>query len=93
MTQQNIQVEADNATLKGVYANNLLIAHSKEEFMLDFLLIHPPKGLLVNRTIVSPQHFKRMVVAMQENLKKYEDSFGRIPESKGPQVPEVGFKA
>jgi len=91
--QNQIKVEAENATLRGVYANNMLISHTKEEFVMDFMLIHPPKGLLINRTIVSPGHFKRMVRAMQDNLKKYEDNFGQIPESKGPQTSEFGFKA
>lgn len=91
--QRQIQVEAENQTLKGVYANNVVVAHSKEEFVMDFMLIHPPKGILSSRTIVSPGHFKRMVRAMQENLKKYEDSFGAIEETKGPINQEFGFKA
>lgn len=89
---RNIQVEAENAVLKGVYANNLVVAHSREEFILDFMLIHPPKGLLVGRTIVSPGHLKRISRALQENLKKYEEQFGEIPEVKGPEHSELGFK-
>lgn len=89
---RNIQVEADNQVLKGTYANNLVVAHSREEFVLDFMLIHPPKGLLVSRTIVSPGHLKRISRALQENLKKYEDQFGEIPEAKGPEHSELGFK-
>jgi len=92
-TQRQIQVEAENQTLKGSYANNVVVAHSKEEFVMDFMLIHPPKGILSSRTIVSPGHFKRMVRAMQENLKKYEDTFGSIEETKGPATQEFGFKA
>ncbi|PIS41753.1 MAG: DUF3467 domain-containing protein [Candidatus Kerfeldbacteria bacterium CG08_land_8_20_14_0_20_42_7] len=92
-TQRQLQVEAENQTLKGVYANNMVISHSREEFIMDFMLIHPPKGLLSNRTIVSPGHFKRMVKAMQDNLKKYEDSFGQIQETTGPEAQEFGFKA
>lgn len=91
--EQNIQVEADNTTLKGVYSNNALISHTKEEFVLDFMLVHPPKGLLVSRTMTSPAHFKRMVKAMQENLAKYESQFGAIPDATGVEPHEVGFKA
>lgn len=91
--KRQMQIDADNQTLRGMYANNMVVSHSKEEFLLDFMVIHPPKGQLVNRTIVSPGHFKRMVKAMQENLKKYEDAFGEIPENKGPESQEIGFKA
>ena len=93
MAEQNMQVEAENSTLKGGYSNNALISHTKEEFVLDFMLIHPPKGLLINRTIMSPAHFKRMVKAMQENLSKYESQFGQIAEAGGVEAREVGFKA
>ena len=90
---RNIQVEADNQTLKGIYANNLLVSHTKEEFVLDYMLVHPPKGMLMSRVIVSPSHFKRIARAVQENLKKYEQHFGEIPDAKGPNIDEVGFKA
>lgn len=91
--QRSMQIDADNATLKGVYANNVVASHTKEEFIMDFMLVHPPKGQLVNRTILSPGHFKRLVKALQDNLKKYEDAFGEIPETRGPDHQEIGFKA
>jgi hypothetical protein len=65
--------------------------HTKEEFVIDFLNIFPPTGTLNARIIVSPGHFKRMVKAMEENMKKYEASFGPVAESEAPQG--IGFRA
>ncbi len=67
------------------------ILHTKEEFVLDFLNVFPPTGTLNSRVILSPGHFKRMMKAMQENLAKYEASFGKIAQSEEPKG--IGFKA
>jgi len=68
--QQQIQIKANDDDLKGKYANTVQMMHTKEEFVLDFLNIFPPTGTLNSRVIVSPSHFKRMIVAMESNLKK-----------------------
>ena len=88
----SIQVKAADEKVKGEYSNVMQILHTKEEFVLDFLSVFPPTGTLTSRVIVSPGHYKRMVVAMQENLKKYEETFGKVEESKGPQN-NFGFNA
>lgn len=90
--QQQVQIDADNETLKGKYSNNMMVSHSKEEFVMDFLLVHPPKGLLQSRVVTSPGHMKRIVAAIQDNLKKYEAAFGKIEEAKAPESG-IGFKA
>ncbi len=86
-----IQIKATDDKLKGEYSNVMQIMHTKEEFVMDFLNVFPPTGTLNSRIIVSPGHFKRMVKAMDENLKKYETSHGAISESEAPQ--SIGFKA
>ena len=53
----------------GVYANNTFIAHTREEFIMDFVLVAPPTGKVTARVIISPGHMKRMVKALQDNLK------------------------
>jgi len=68
------------------------ILHTREEFVLDFMNIFPPTGTLNSRVIVSPGHFKRMVKAMEENLKKYEESNGNVEEAEGPKNT-IGFQA
>jgi len=86
-----IQIKATDEKLKGEYANMMQVLHTPEEFVLDFLNIFPPTGTLNARIIVSPGHFKRMVAAMQDNLKKYETQFGDIKASEAPSNP-IGFQ-
>lgn len=52
--------------------------HTKDEFVLDFFHIIPPEGRLTSRIITSPSHMKRIVEALSENLRHYEDQFGVI---------------
>jgi hypothetical protein len=65
----------------GVYANNMLVTHTKEEFIMDFSFILPPTGSVVARVMTSPGHMKRIITALQENVKKYESRFGTIIQS------------
>lgn len=90
--QQQVNIKADDATLRGAYANSMLVSHTREEFVLDFLNVFPPQGTLVNRIITSPGHLKRIIAALSENLVKYERSFGNIEASKEPDR-SIGFKS
>lgn len=90
-TNQQVQIKATDDKLRGEYSNKMQVLHTKDEFVLDFLNIFPPAGTLNSRVIVSPGHFKRMLKAMDENLKKYESQFGKIAESDMPNQ-EIGFK-
>jgi len=92
--QQQINIKMDDKVLKGVYANAMGISHSKEEFVLDFLNIYPWQraGVVNSRVITSPGHMKRIYKAMEENIKKYEEKFGKIEEAKSPTDSEIGFK-
>jgi len=73
------------------YANLAQINHNKEEFMLMFANVLGGSGKVVAKIISSPGHFKRLVKAMQDNLKKYEENFGAIKEA--PELDkEIGFK-
>jgi len=88
--QQQIQIKAKDDDLKGVYSNLMQVLHTKEEFMLDFFLVSPPTGVLTSRVIMSPGHLKRMIKALQENVGKYEDKFGKIEEAPAPEA-KLGF--
>lgn len=92
MNDQKIELKASDDELKGRYANAMQISHSQQEFVLDFLLIHPPVGQLTSRIITSPAHAKRIAAAIQDNIKKYESSFGKIDTSEEPKSG-IGFKA
>ncbi len=83
--QREMQVIAEPALRKGVYANLAVVSHQKEEFVIDFLFLDPrtqtPKGgqaLLVSRVILSPGHMKRLHQAIGENIEKYERNYGKI---------------
>jgi hypothetical protein len=88
--KQQVQIKASDEKLKGEYANMMQVLHTKEEFILDFLNVFPPTGTLNARIIVSPSHFKRMLLAMQENLKMYESGFGEVLASEAPKG-RIGF--
>ena len=68
----------------GVYANSMLVTHTKEEFVMDFSFITPPMGTVTARVISSPGHIKRIISALLENVKKYETKFGTIIQSEEP---------
>ncbi|RJO59094.1 DUF3467 domain-containing protein [Candidatus Parcubacteria bacterium] len=91
---QQIQIKVDDATLKGVYANMMGVAHTKEEFVLDFINIYPAQatGVATARVIVSPGHMKRILSAIKDNIEKYEKNFGTIKAADAPASGEVGFK-
>ena len=75
----------------GAYANNMFISHTREEFILDFMMISPPAGTVTARVITSPGHLKRIVAALADNLKKYESKFGKITQAAEPDKPALGF--
>lgn len=88
--QQQIQI-ADN--IAGVeYTNFANISHNQEEFQIMFANVMPPSGRMVGKLITTPGHFKRIVAAMTDNLKKYEERFGEINEVAGVEEKEIGFK-
>jgi hypothetical protein len=89
---QQIQIKADDRALKGNYANMMQVAHSREEFVLDFMNIFPPQGSLVARVITSPGHLKRIIAALAQNLSQYEKQHGNVSPADEPRS-EVGFKA
>lgn len=89
--QQQIQVKASDEILKGVYANLAQVGHTGEEFILDFMNIFPPTGILVSRVILSPGHAKRLSEALVDNVKKYETQFGEIKLTDAPKH-KIGFR-
>jgi len=85
--QGGMQIKATDEILKGVYANMVQIAHTPEEFVMDFMNIFPPTGILASRIIVSPGHMKRIVAALAENVKRYEQQFGPVKETAAQAAP------
>jgi hypothetical protein len=92
--QHQIQIQIDPQQASGVYSNLMMITHRKEEFILDFLFVQPqrtPQGQalanLRSRVITSPEHMKRILKAIEENLARYEAAFGPIQEA--TDIPKV----
>ncbi len=69
----------------GVYSNNMVVSHTKEEFILDFIMVAPPAGAVTARVIVSPGHMKRILAALSDNILKYEKTFGTIQIAEEPR--------
>ncbi len=75
---QELQITMPQEVQSGKYANQMLVTHSQEEFVLDFILGTPPAGVVNARVIVSPGHAKRIANALLENIARYEAQFGEI---------------
>jgi len=73
------------------YANAMQVNHNKDEFQMMFLNILGISGRVTGKMITSPGHFKRMIAAMSENLKKYEERYGEVEKSADLEK-EIGFK-
>jgi hypothetical protein len=87
---QQLQLKADDQTLRGIYANGLQISHTKNEVVFDFLSVLPPQGQLLARIITSPLHAKHILKALEQNIDQYEKNFGRLEAGDEPQR-EFGF--
>jgi hypothetical protein len=83
--RNEFQIELSPEVAQGTYVNLAVITHSSSEFVLDFVRMLPgvPKASVKSRVIMGPEHAKRLLFALQENIKKYEAVFGdiRIPEN------------
>ena len=90
VNQQEIRIQDNLAG--GEYANAMQVSHTKDEVILTFFNIVPPAGRVCGKIITSPGHLKRMVSALNDNLKKYEEKFGSVVESESPKK-EIGFQA
>jgi len=81
--KNQINIELSEEVAEGTYANLAMIAHSNSEFVIDFIRMMPgtPKAKVKSRIIVTPEHAKRLMKALQDNVKKYEENFGTISAS------------
>jgi hypothetical protein len=82
--EREIHIKIPEEVLRGVYANQMVVRHSREEFVIDFINVCPPEGIVNARLIVSPGHLKRMVAALADNLSRYEQRFGVVTTSEAP---------
>ena len=96
-TGGQLQIELKEEIGLGTYANLAVITHSSSEFILDFVRVLPgmPKASVQSRIILAPEHAKRLLRALEENIAKYERSFGPIsmPEEKALSFPNMTGEA
>lgn len=78
--ENKIEFEIDQTVAQGHYSNFVIIAHSPSEFILDFASVLPgmPKAKVASRIILTPEHAKRLLHSLQENIRNYENKFGTV---------------
>ena len=88
--QNQISIELSEEIAEGEYANLATIAHSNSEFVIDFIPLMPgaPKAKVKSRIIVTPEHAKRLLYALKDNIDKFEQAFGPIKQTdEAPKFP------
>jgi hypothetical protein len=93
---QQINIELNEEVAQGTYSNLAVITHSSSEFIVDFVRIMPgiPKANVKSRIILTPEHAKRLLMALQDNVAKYESIHGPIKNVKSgsdPKLPPLNF--
>jgi len=86
---KSINIEIDEKIAEGTYSNLAIINHSVSEFVVDFVNIMPgnPKSKVKSRIVLTPQHAKRLVKALSENIKRFEHENGEIKDYEKPSIP------
>ncbi len=84
-----LQIDLDPVTANGVFVNMAMVNHTETEFTLDLMYVQPqaPRATVRARAITTPKHMKRLLLAIQDNLAKYEARFGRIELGDSPHFP------
>ena len=93
--QQQINIELGDNESEGIYSNLVLITHSPAEFIFDFARVLPgkPKAKVYARIIKAPQHAKSFLLALQDNIKKYEQQHGEIKlQGIDNKAKNIGFQ-
>ena len=87
--QEQINIELDETIAEGIYSNLAIINHSSSEFVLDFVSIMPgiPKAKVKSRIVLTPQHAKRLLKAIGENIHRFEAAHGEIKETEQAPIP------
>ena len=87
--QGQINIELDEDTAQGTYSNLAIINHSVSEFVVDFVSMMPgtPKAKVKSRIILTPQHAKRFLKALGDNVNRFEKAHGEIKDYEQPPIP------
>ncbi|MBE0637383.1 MAG: DUF3467 domain-containing protein [Bacteroidales bacterium] len=87
--QNKLNIELSEEVAEGVYSNLAIITHSRSEFIIDFVKMLPgiPKAKVKSRIILTPQHAKRLLKALQDNIRKFESMHGELKDTDQDQMP------
>lgn len=90
---QSINIELTEEVAEGIYSNLAIISHSNSEFVVDFIRLMPnvPKAKVKARIVLTPQHAKRLLHALKDNIQKFEMQFGNVQETEHPGFPPMSF--
>ncbi|MFK7934557.1 MAG: DUF3467 domain-containing protein [Saprospiraceae bacterium] len=90
--KNQLSIELTDEIAEGIYSNLAMISHSNSEFVVDFMRLMPnvPKAKVKSRIILTPEHAKRLLKALQDNVRKFEAQHGRISEPE-QQLPPMSF--
>jgi len=93
--ENQLNIELTEEIAEGTYSNLAIITHSHSEFVVDFIRVMPnvPKAKVQTRVIMTPQHAKRLLNALRENINKFEQNFGPIQDLEMPPIPPMNFSA
>lgn len=96
MNDQNenqLNIELSEEIAEGIYSNLAIITHSNSEFVLDFIRVMPgvPKARVKSRIVLTPEHAKRLVAALEDNIEKYEAVNGPITTNQEPPGFPMNF--
>jgi len=91
--QPALNIEISEETAEGIYSNLAIISHSHAEFVVDFIRMMPnvPKAKVKARIILTPQHARRLLMAMKDNIQRYEAQFGTIEDHEPQVLPPMNF--
>lgn len=91
--QKQLNIELPEEIADGIYSNLAIISHSHSEFVVDFVRLMPnvPKAKVKSRIVLTPQHAKRLMKALADNVNKFEAQHGAIDEPDFPGFPPMNF--
>ena len=87
--QKQINIELDEKIAEGIYSNLAIINHSVSEFVVDFISMMPgtPKAKVKSRIVLTPQHAKKFLKALTDNVSRFEKAHGTIKDYEQPSIP------
>jgi len=87
--QKKINIELDEKMAEGIYSNLAIINHSVSEFVVDFISLMPgaPKAKVKSRIVLTPQHAKKFLKALSDNVDRFEKAHGTIKDYDQPPIP------